>query len=272
MASERQLTVLENLKDGPKKGPQLYDLFASSDREYSLDDRLPESFPNLLDSLEQRGWVQRVPSYSNQIWYVLTQEGYQELLSCRDPAKVRRMRQGKLRRALLTMAELKSRKIDWSDASNYTLGLKERLEEAEARAKEMEKLLGEKEVVEVKGQVLSTLMVENRRPNRRSEVRTKIIDRLIGELPLAVVERAEERAGKKLLFYHKQQGVELDANGQPVVYGRCFFCGADIVVKEAAVEAKLLSKYGGKKGEMVCCGCFTHMQWMEQHFGGESVE
>jgi len=273
MATDRQLTVLEYLKDGPRRGPDLFKQFIASDAGDSLEkERISEYFPNLMESLERKGWIQRAESYGNQIWYVLTQEGYYEVLSCKDPAKLRRMQQGKLRRALLTMAELKGREINWSDTSNYTQGLRERLEDSGRRADEMSRILPEKDVQEVKGQVLTTLMVENRRPNRGTEKRRGIIEEMIGELPLAIVEKAGKRAERKLLYYHRQQGVELDSNGSPIVYGKCFFCGADIVVKEAFVEAKLLSRYSGKKGEMVCCGCFTHMQWMEKHFGGESVE
>jgi hypothetical protein len=273
MANDRQLTVLEHLKDGPKRGPDLFKQLISSEGIDSLEkERISEHFPILMENLEKRRWIQRAQSYGNQVWYVLTQEGYYEILSCNDPGKLRRMQQGKLRRALLAIAELNEREINWSDTSNYTLGLRERLEDSERRANEMSKILPEKDVQEVKGQVLAALMVENRRPNRGTERRRGIIEGMIGELPLGIVEKAAKRAERKLLYYHKQQGVELDSNGSPIIYGKCFFCGADIVVKEAFVEAKLLSRYGGKKGEMVCCGCFTHMQWMEKHFGGESVE
>lgn len=271
-ANDRQVAILELLKDGPKKGPDLCRQYMEMNRTDALrDDHFLEYVPVLLDSLERKGWVQRAKSYGNRVWYIITEEGFHEMLRSSDPEKLRRMQQSRLRRALLTVSNIEGRRIDWRDSSNYTQGMRERLEESRRKIADLTKTLPVKDVEGVKGQVLATLMAENRMPNRKTEGRARLIESMARELPADVVQRAERAAERRLRQYHEKEGIILDGNGLPVVYGKCFFCGADIVVREAAEDAKLLALYGGKKGEMVCCGCFAHLEWMEEHFGGEQV-
>jgi hypothetical protein len=271
-ANDRQIAILELLKSGPKKGSDLCRQYMEANRSDALnDDHLLEYVPVLLEGLEGKGWVQRAKSYGNRVWYIITEEGFREMLRSRDPKKLRRMQQSKLRRALLTVSSIEGRRIDWRDSSNYTEGLRERLEEGRRKIADISKALPAKDVERVKGQVLAVLMAENRMPNRKTEGRARLIEDMARGLPADTVQRAQRAAERRLRLYHEKEGIILDGNGLPVVYGKCFFCGADIVAKEAAEDAKLLAVYGGKKGEMVCCGCFAHMEWMEKNFGGEQV-
>jgi DNA-binding MarR family transcriptional regulator len=271
-ANDRQYSILQLLKEGPRRESELCRQYMAANRSDNLnDERFYDYVLGLLDSLEMKGWVQRVRSYGNNVWFVLTEEGFQEMLRSRDPKKLRRMQQSKLRRALLTSIRIEGRSLDLRDISNYTRGLLEWLEDSRQRIADLTRVLPAKDVVAVKTQVLATLMAENRMPNRRTEERTRSIERLTRELPPDNLRRAEKLAGRRLLEYHRRSGIALTDDGLPVVYGKCFFCGADIVVKEAAEDAELLSRYGGKKGEMVCCGCYSNLKWMEKHFGGEQV-
>ncbi len=272
MANDRQVAILGLLKDGPKRGVDLCRGYLELNRaEAEDDDRFFEYVPTLLSGLEGKGWVQRVKSYGNNVWYVLTEEGFSELLRSSNPEKLRRMRRSRLRRALISTAEIEGRRIDWRDQSNYTTGMRERLEDSRRRTEEIARLLPSKDVDNVKMLVLADLMAENRKPNRRTEGRTRAIEGYASELPSAMVVKADAIAGRKLRNYHEKEGIRVDGDGNPMVYGKCFFCGADIVVKEAAEDARLLTTYGGKKGEMVCCSCYANMKWMEKHFGGEQI-
>ena len=272
MATERQLAVLKILKDGPKRGIDLYKLYISETNEEMLNGGSPSNyFSTLVDNIAEKGWIHRVASFGNNVWYFLTQDGYYEMLQSLDPAKLHRMIQSKLQRALLTIADMNGREIDWTETSNFTKGLRERLEDSGRRAEELANTLPEEEVLEIRSRVLAVLIAENRMPNRRSAKRTAVIEQIIGDLPPELVMKSEKAAEKKLRQYHKKEGIILDGNGAPRVFGKCFFCGADIVVKEAAEEAELLTRYGGRKGEMVCCGCHNHLQWLEKHLGGEHI-
>jgi hypothetical protein len=263
MVNDLQLEILEQLVDGPKKKSELFQRYSSSNDQKPHSD---EHFPMFLDLLERKGWITQVLGHSNQVWCVLTDTGYYEILETKTPQKLLALRQAKLRRALLAVVDIEGRDVDWDSNSNYTRGMKERLETSRRKIAELSALLSGAEGRMVKGQVLATLMAEVRRPNGRTAARQNMIELLKKELSEADIAKAENIAGRKLIRLHAKDGVAFE--GGPKVYGKCFFCGADIVVKDAAEEARLLTKYGGRKGKIVCCGCFDHMQWMEKQFGG----
>ena len=164
-ANDRQYSILELLKDGPKKESELCRRYMAMNRSDNLnDDRFYDYVLTLLDSLEGKGWVQRVRSYGNNVWFVLTEEGFHEMLRSKDPKKLRRMQQSRLRRALLTSARIEGRRIDLRGTSNYARGMLEWLQDSRQRIADLTRILPAKDVEAAKTQVLATLMAENRMP------------------------------------------------------------------------------------------------------------
>ena len=263
MMNDIQLDVLECLVKGPLKKSELFQKYISICKK-ELKVSSDEYFSTFIGILESKSLVQLVPGHSNQVWCILTREGYYKILEAKTPQKLLRLRKAKLRRALLAVTDIEGRDVDWDSSSNFTQGIRERLECSKRKISELKNMLTESQITDVKMQVLETLLEENGNPNRRTTARDNMIEKLTKELPGEAVRNAESRAMLNLERGHEKDGFERG----PKIYGKCFFCGTDIVVKDAAEEAKLLTKYGGRKGKIVCCDCFDHMTWMEKQFGG----
>lgn len=269
MISPRQYTVLRILSKAnkPVQACVLHKLGNEDVLYQKLDgDFWREDTSTLLGGMALKGLITKVQLPNNTVFYAITVSGQQELLAKEEPSQLLKMRElavsRLVRRACYRGEEYRDKLIEEARklppdnlshllahafgvmVGHYRFELS-KYPDSNYQREELEKVMVifESLVKELSVELQATTTVEM----------TRVAD--------AKIKREHEEELERNLA---QGVVEVKS------LGKCHFCGAEIHNKEAEDDRKLLEKFTQVKTAMVCCSCYGHLRWLEEHMvGGE---
>lgn len=227
-----------------------------------------EDFTYFIKGMADRGLLYRMELPSNQVWYAITKKGNLAYLKQCEPKKFQLLCNIRVDRAF-------KRVLRYNEEDDVL--------ELIATAADVPAEVLSRLIVVRMGKMHGRLDFEiSKYPTNHSyQERDKnklvavyeALKKFLGpELEAETTKLMKEEAIKVFKQEHERE-LHYRATIVTKVLGNCMFCGAQIHNEDAAKDAELLKKFAGTKTGLICCGCFSHLQWVDKFLvmGGETV-
>jgi len=232
-----------------------------------------EDMATMMKSMVKRGLVQYIPYPGHAVFYALTQCGYEALLEKESPQKLLHLRK-------LTMERLLFKGVRYYNPEER---FKENREQIITAAKLLPQLCLSEVLVKVfgkaKGLLDYSLSQSYDRVYYQDQLKQtlNVFNELLGILDEELrqgTETAMQKVAEEVFIERHQRNMGRRATIVRKALGNCMFCGSEIHNEDACKDEQLLKKFAGTKTGLVCCGCFGHLKWIEEHLvgiGGKSL-
>jgi hypothetical protein len=216
-----------------------------------------EDMACLLTKMVESELVTRIYLPQHVVFVAITQKGYERLLKKERPKELMRLKGESVKRLVSRILRYYSNE-ETPDLEDKLVGIVKELPKEYAEGVLARSIGAYKGMFDFN---VSKFGLDTWAADRLREI-TALCTKL--ELGSEVIAKIDEAGNKRFTELHAKE-IGRAATIVRKSLGNCIFCKAEIHNEDAAKDEELLKKFAGTKTGIVCCSCFSHLEWAQKH-------